>query len=164
MRATKVVFAAIYFFALLFCVFALAGCNAPPLSPTTVVITNTQTQNSAPTTQPNATTGGNAVVAVRVGLFGGHCPDGTPVRGGATELKQGCIGFATATPLGAHNEKLEPSVHGDDCTWSGDTSGVIVFEPVENPFNRDIVALKPGTARISATVKGVTGSFEVVVK
>jgi hypothetical protein len=142
----------------------LMGCTTPT-SPVIVTTTVTNTQGGSTTTTPtDAPPASGPVVSVRVGLFGGACPDGSAIRGGATELKVGCTGYATATPLGAGNVKLPPEAHGPDCSWSVDRPDVVSLYAVENPFNRDIVALRAGTARVSATVKGVTGYFDVVVK
>jgi hypothetical protein len=147
---------------LLGCALLLIGCTLPT-SPV-VVTTNVSNTQGDPGPEPNDVTAPGAVVRVRAGLFGGKCPDGASVAAGASELKVGCVGYATATPLGAGDIKLGTDVHGHECAWSTDRPDVVSLLAVENPFNRDIVALRPGTARITATVKGISGVFDVVVK
>lgn len=151
------------------CALLLLGCgDETPPTPTVVVNVNNVLNSTQPTTAPSPAptpTGlSGVIVAVRTGFFGGACPDGSQVRNGSP-LHVGCTGFATATPVGQGDIKLPPEVHGPECSWSTDRSDVVrLQQPGDNPFNVDVVALRPGVARISANVKGVVGFFDVEVK
>lgn len=147
---------------------ALIACSCQDeAAPPTVVVTQTVlfVPGASPATPSPTPTGlSGVIVAVRTGFFGGHCPDGSEVRNGQP-LLVGCTGFATATPVGQGDIKLPLEVHGPDCSWSTTRTDVVrLQQPGDNPFNIDVVALRPGLARISANVKGVVGFFDVEVR
>jgi hypothetical protein len=151
--------------------FAYVGCTieSPPSGPTIVNVTQVQGGGPSTTSTPTAAPGaGGAIVFVRTGFFGGRCKPGDGEVRNGQPMKVECVGFATATPLGPNDEKLEPAVHGYECSWNAvDTAGsnvVRLQSAGDNPFNRDVVAVNPGRARITATVKGVVGSFDVEVR
>jgi hypothetical protein len=155
-------------FALVLALISSVGCSLPtsptPTQPIVINNTNTNLQGGGGTgLTPTPTPGGGVIVFVRTGFFGGSCANGGEVRNGAP-MKVGCVGFATATPLGPNDVKLTPTEHGYECAWSNDHPEVVQLLDVgDNPFNIDVKALAAGTAHITATVKGVVGSFDVTV-
>lgn len=149
---------------------SLCACCARnnPTAPTVVVNVN-NVLNNIPEARPTPTSTpppglDGVIVQVNTGFFGGICPGGGTVRN-SQPLAVGCTGFATATPIGEGGLKLPPEVHGPLCTWTTDRPDVVRLQLVgDNQFNVDVVALRPGVARVFATVKGVVGFFDVEVR
>lgn len=132
------------------------------ITPTQTVVISTPSQGVIVGT-PTPIGSPGPIASVGVGFFGGTCTSGGEVRNNSP-MKVGCRGDATATPKDAAGTKLEPVVHGPDCTWTNDNpAAVTVFVDGDNPFNSVIEAKAAGTARICATVKQVTGCMTVVV-
>ncbi len=149
----------------LLCVVSIAAWVACTIELPTIVVNNTTSTNvgGAPMGSATPTPATSAVAFIRVGFVGGTCPPGYEVRNGQP-LQVGCVARATATPLGIGDAKLGPEVHGYECRWSVDNPAVAQLVAVgDNPFNVDVRALAPGTARVTATVQGRTGSLDVVV-
>jgi hypothetical protein len=145
---------------------AVLGCTPEGdtiiVTPTQTLVMPTTGNSSGATATP--TPGATAIKFVRTGFFGGRCPAGKGEVRNGQPIAVDCVGYATATPLGVNDEKLEPSQHGYECTWSTDRSDVVRLESDgSNPFNVSVVAVRPGLARVTANVRGVTGHFDVTV-
>ena len=104
---------------------------------------------------------------VRVGFFSIRCIDGvTPPRNGEKLLLMGCSGFVTASPKNKNGDDIDARIHGDRIDWTLEQEIPIVrMEDYTGvPFNKTVTAQNPGDFKICATVKGVRGCLDGVVR
>jgi hypothetical protein len=97
---------------------------------------------------------------VRVGFFGFRCDDGVSApRNAEGLLPQGCSGNVTATPKTREGTDVDPRIHGDRIDWRvvNEDQAVKIEDFPGIPFNKQVVALKPGHFTLCGTVKGVEG-------
>lgn len=143
--------------------FLAASCDnllSPSQNVNVDVITNpSPAPTPPPATPPPAASGLTPPASVRVGFFGGSCPNGRafPPNGAGT-VPVGCTGFATATPKRADGTDQTPAEHGPAIVWSlTEGSAVVTVVSTNEAFNKDVNGLSPGSFTLCATVQGVTG-------
>ncbi len=143
----------------------LWGCQAEdPASPSVVYVNQNQ---SVTVGGPSPSPGSGGLPegsVVRVEVYGDSCPGGGQARPAPGQLKAGCSMAITCTPKDRNGTPLPPEIHGPTATWSvsGD-SYVRVVPDGGNPFNAAALALAPGPAAITCTVKGVSGTLPTQV-
>jgi hypothetical protein len=125
------------------------------------------TATPAPAPAPQGPPSPSPVYAVRVGFFGINCGKGNPVpRNGAGVLPRGCKGYVTATPKNQDNSDVPARIHGPDIEWfvlDGEDKIDVRPPTFESDFNKDVVAVRPGSFALCATVKGTTGCLIATV-
>jgi len=136
-------------------------------SPTIITVNQEQGQgNTGPTASPSPGTSG-PVEAVRVSTFGTEtCPGGGSPATEANSVRVGCFQPLTCTPLLAGGVPAPPGAHPPApeafVIILGDAAAELLA--VENPYNRDLHGLSPGTVRVRCAVAGATpGDLDVSV-
>lgn len=134
------------------------GGPSPVASPTA-----TPTPTPSPAPPPGAAAWPGAGGYVRVGVFGFDCPAGiTAPNNGAGELPLGCVAHVTATPKYADGSDVPAAIHGPTIAWV--VVGPIACTAPAEPYNRDCRGLASGVAQLRATVQGVTGELDLVIR
>ena len=143
---------------------AVTGCDlnlGDVQGPTQTVVIGAPQPTATPRGTPQASTN-TAVGRVKVGYFGRSCPDGPPPAG-LNDLRVGCTGDITATPLDARGEKIPDTEHPLSIRWYH-ASGSSVLEATThgsgNEFNRAAKGLSVGDYKLCAIVGGVEGCVE----
>jgi len=143
------------------------GCNPTPNDPSTIYISNvnTNTQGGQPSPPPDASGALPAGSVVKIEIFGASCPSGANPRPNPGELKLGCSLAVTATPKGPDGANLPATVHGPNCAWAVPvgSAALRVVEDGSQPFNATVLATAIGQGVVSAVVKGTTGTLLVTV-
>lgn len=161
--------------ALLLAALAAASCDEPPAAPspvqpniTVIQQVNVGQQQPAPSPSPGSGTGTcvrEAIDSVRVGPFGYFCPPGvTPPRNGSGVIPANCSAIFTATPKDQQNVDVPASLHGSTITWAVPVGAqrVRLTDAGDQPFNKNVTPVEgaaPGDVQITATVCGVTGTW-----
>lgn len=148
----------------------VACSSDPPSSTSPTVVTVMPVTVDIPTPMPTSSTPsptatpprppGNPISYIRVALFGVSCPGGGDVPDNlARQVPLGCKGAVTATPKKEDGTDVPADDHGPDIAWEllhGDR--LVEVKPIPNqPFNRDVIAHRPGPFMLCATVRGVMG-------
>ena len=144
--------------------FLVAGCDlnlGDVQGPTQTVVIGAPQPTVTPRATSQAATS-TPIGRVKVGYFGRSCPDGAPPEG-LNDLRVGCTGDITATPLDQAGKPLPETDHPHSIRWYH-AFGAAVLEAREhgtgNDFNRAARGLAVGTYKLCAIVGGVEGCVE----